>query len=229
MNLTQCSDIPTGLVLNTNGTSVAAQNYNVTAISVAAGLTAAGTNAVVPATGVNANYLGNDVFTNTGANPLTVTYTVVPVSSANCPGDPLNVVVTINPEPVVSNALNATVCSDVNIALTLNTNGTSVAAANYNVIAQSIAGGLTVGAGNAVVPANNVAANYLLNDVYSNTGNLPLTVTYTVVPTSAPSCAGDAKIITITINPEPVVSTGLDATVCSDATTGLILNTNGDS
>jgi hypothetical protein len=220
LNLIQCSDIPTSLVLNTNGSSVSAQNYNITAISITAGLTAAGTNAVIPATGVNANYVGNDVFTNKGANPLTVTYTIVPVSAANCLGDAATVVVTINPEPVVSNALNTAVCSDVAIGLTLNTNGTSVAASDYNIISNTIAGGLTAGAGNAVVPANNVAANYLINDVYTNSGALPLDVTYTVVPRSADLCLGDAKIITITINPEPVVSTGLDAIVCSDLAIG---------
>ncbi|MBL7871313.1 MAG: gliding motility-associated C-terminal domain-containing protein [Cyclobacteriaceae bacterium] len=229
LNLTQCSDVPTALVLNTNGSSVAAQNYNITAISLAAGLTAAGANGAVPATGVNANYLGNDVFTNTSASPLTVTYTIVPVSAAGCLGDPANVVVTVNPEPVVSNSLNGAVCSEINIGLTLNTNGTSVAAADYTIISRSMAGGLIAGAGNAIVPANNVAANYLVNDVYTNTGGLPLDVAYTVVPRSAALCLGDAKIITITINPEPVVSTGLDAIICSDAATGLTLNTNGSS
>jgi gliding motility-associated-like protein len=228
LNLTQCSDVPTGLVLNTNGSSVAAQNYNVTAVNLQAGLTAAGTNAAFPATGVNANYLGNDVFTNTGSIPLTVTYTIRPVSAAGCLGDPASVVVTINPEPVVSNSLNTTVCSDINIGLTLNTNGTSVSAADYDIVSRAIPGGLTAGAGNAVL-ANNVAANYLVNDVYTNTGNLPLDVTYTVVPRSSALCLGDAKIITITINPEPVVSTGLDATICSDAAIGLTLNTNGTS
>jgi gliding motility-associated-like protein len=228
LNLTQCSDVPTGLVLNTNGSSVAAQNYNVTAVNLQAGLTAAGTNAAFPATGVNANYLGNDVFTNTGSIPLTVTYTIRPVSAAGCLGDPASVVVTINPEPVVSNSLNTSVCSDINIGLTLNTNGTSVSAADYDIVSRTIPGGLTAGAGNAVL-ANNVPANYLVNDVYTNTGNLPLDVTYTVVPRSAALCLGDAKIITITINPEPVVSTGLDATICSDAAIGLTLNTNGTS
>ncbi len=229
LNGTVCSDIPTGLVLNTNGTSVAAANYNITGVTIAAGLSAAGGNAVIPATGVGVNYLANDIFTNTGALPLTVVYTVVPVSAAACAGDPVSVTMTINPEPVVSASLDASVCSDVATALTLNTNGTSVAAATYNITASTVAPGLVVGGANAVVPAFAVAANYLAGDVFTNTTGAGLQVTYTVVPVSAAGCIGNSRVITMTINPEPVVSTLLNATVCSDAVTGLVLNTNGSS
>lgn len=229
LNLSVCSDLVSGLVLNTNGTSVAAMNYNITAISIGGGLTPAGGNATVPATGVGVNYLANDRFTNTNALPLTVVYTVVPVSAAGCLGDPVNITVTVNPEPVVSSSLDATVCSDVATSLTLNTNGTSVAAQTYNITGMTVAGGLTPGGGNAVVPASGVAANYLANDIFTNTTNGQLTVTYTVIPVSAAGCLGDAKVIVITVNPEPVVSAGLDATVCSDNNIGLVLNTNGVS
>jgi len=228
LNLTQCSHVATGLILNTNGTSVAAQNYNITSVTIAGGLTAAGTNAAFPASGVNGNYLANDIFTNTGSSPLTVVYAVVPVSASGCLGVSVNVTVTINPEPVVSTTLNTTVCSEVAIGLTLNTNGTSVAAANYNVISILVPGALVAGGGNAVA-ANGVAANYLSNDVYTNTTGSPLNVTYTVVAVSAPGCLGSSQNITVAINPEPVVASGLDATVCSETATGLTLNTNGSS
>lgn len=229
LNLSVCSDLVSGLALNTNGTSVAALNYNITTIAMAAGLTAAGGNAAVPAVGVGVNYLANDRFTNTGALPLTVVYTVVPVSTAGCLGNPQNITVTINPEPVVSNSLDATVCSDLATGLTLNTNGLSVAAQNYNITASTVAGGLVAGAGNAVVPAVGVPANFLANDIFTNTTSGQLTVTYTVVPVSAAGCLGDTKVIVITINPEPVVSAGLNNTVCSDNNIGLVLNTNGVS
>ncbi len=229
LNTTVCSDVATGLNLNTNGVSVGALDYNVTGRSIAAGLTAAGTNVAVPATGVGSNYLANDKFTNTGAVPLDVTYTVVARSAAGCLGDPQVITITISPEPVVSNTLNATLCSDLTIGLVLNTNGTSVAAANYNVNSITISAGLAAAAGNAIVPASGVGVNYLANDIFTNTGNLPLTVVYNIVPVSASGCLGDSKSVTITIDPEPVVSTTLDASVCSDISTGLTLNTNGVS
>ncbi len=229
LNTTVCSDAVTGLVLNTNGTSAIAASYNITARAIDPGLIAAGTNVAVPFNGVAANYLAADRFTNTGALPLTVTYTVVGLSGTGCAGNPQAITVTIQPEPVVSNALNLSQCSDVAIGLTLNTNGTSVGAATYNITARSVSGGLTIGGSNAVITANGVAANYLAADVYTNTGALPLTVTYTVVPVSAAGCAGDPLVVTVTINPEPVISTTLDASLCSDLAVGLTLNTNGSS
>ncbi|MFN7652299.1 MAG: PKD-like domain-containing protein [Cyclobacteriaceae bacterium] len=229
LNLTQCSDVATGLSLSTVASSVAAQNYNISLVSIAAGLTASGTNATLPATGVNANYLANDRFTNTTAGDLTVVYEIVPVSASGCLGNPVQVTVTIRPEPVVATTLNSTICSDQVIALSLNTNGTSVAAVSYEITSVSIAAGLVPDPANAVIPASARPAGYLSNDKYTNTGSLPLTVVYTVSGTSGAGCLGDSRTITITINPEPVVSTLLNTTVCSDANTGLNLATNGTS
>jgi gliding motility-associated-like protein len=229
LNTQTCSGVTAGLILNTNGTSVVAQNYNITAITVAGGLIVSGTNATVPASGVNANYLSNDVFKNTGASNLTVIYSVVPVSAAGCAGNPVNVTITIQPEPVVSSSLDETVCSKTPINLVLNTNGTSVAAASYNAIASAVDPGLVADGGNATVPASGVTASYFINDKFVNTTNSVLTVTYTVIPKSAANCLGAAKTITVNINPEPVVANGLDNTVCSDTSIGLTLSTNGSS
>jgi hypothetical protein len=211
LSATVCSDLTLGLTLNTNGSSVAAANYNVTARTISAGLTAAVTNAAVPGTAVAANYLLNDRFTNTGALPLTVTYTVVGVSADGCVGNPQVITITINPEPVVSATLDKSVCSDTPLALTLNTNGSSVAAASYDITARSVAVGLSPAVGNAAAPASGVGVNYLASDEFTNTGNTPLTVGYTVVPISADGCLGDPRIVTVTINPEPVVATSLNA------------------
>lgn len=229
LNRTVCSDLATGLILNTNGSSVAALNYNIVSITVASGLVAAGTNVSIPASGVNANFVANDKFTNIGASALTVVYRVVPISASGCLGAAVDVTVTINPEPVVSTTLDAIVCSGATTALTLNTNGSSVAAANYNITARTIAGGLVADIANAVIPATGIAAGYLSGDKFTNTGATALGVTYTVIPVSADGCLGKPHVITITINPEPVVSTTLNATVCSDIATSLTLATNGTS
>ena len=225
---TRCSGIATGLTLNTNGSSVAAANYNVTVINVAPGLTPAGGNAAI-ANGVVPNYLAGDFFTNTGALSLNVVYTVIPVSGTGCLGDPKNITFTINPEPVVSATLNATLCSDVATGLTLNTNGTSVAAASYNITSVVVAPALTAALANAVVPANGVAANYLATDKFTNTTGATATVVYNVVAVSAGGCVGGSRSITMTIQPEPVLASGLNKTVCSGAAGGITLNTNGTS
>jgi PKD-like domain len=225
-----CSGIATGLTLTTNGTSIAAASYRVTLISIDAGLVAAGTNAAAsPVVGQTATYLSSDVFTNTTSSPLNVSYTIVPRSAAGCLGDARIVTITINPEPVMSNSLDNAICSDLPTGLLLSTNGSSVGASSYNITVRSISGGLIPNVANAAVPASLVPFNYLSSDVFTNVGTLPLTVAYTVVPVSSSGCLGASKIVTLTINPEPVVSTTLNTSVCSSVPIGVTLNTNGTS
>ncbi|MEQ9209975.1 MAG: PKD-like domain-containing protein, partial [Pseudomonadales bacterium] len=181
-----CSSLPTGLTLNTNGTSVAAANYNIQTITVPGGLTPGGANLPVPANGVAANYLANHTFRNTGPVALNVIYRVVPVSGAACLGDFLDITVTIDPEPVVDPTLNATVYSDDISGILLNTNGVSVAATNYDITLISQEAGLvgvpTTGPG--------LAPNAIQNDIFNNTTAGPLKVTYEVTPRSAIGCVG---------------------------------------
>lgn len=229
LNATVCSDIPVGLVLNTNGTSIGAANYNIVSRIVAGTLTPV-TQVAVPATGVADNYLQNEVYSNTTNGPLTVQYVVEARGTINnCLGDQRTITITINPEPVISPTLNATVCSNDVVNLILNTNGTSVGAASYEIMSRTVAGVLNP-ITQVAVPQAGVAANYLQNEVYENTTNASLTVQYQVraVGTTG-ACTGDPRIITITIDPEPIVSPALDASVCSDNTVNLVLNTNGTS
>ncbi|MFZ5973667.1 MAG: PKD-like domain-containing protein, partial [Bacteroidota bacterium] len=224
-----CSDQIVDLVLANAGGSVAASGYNITNRVVDGGLTPV-SQVTVPTNGVAANYLRNEIYRNTTSGNLDVAYTIVPVGSINgCNGDPVVVTITIQPEPVISPLLDRTVCSDAIVNLTLATNGASVNALDYNVVNRTVAPGL-VPVAQVGVPANNVAANYLQNEIYRNTTNAALTVQYEVQATGTiGGCLGDTRIVVVTINPEPVIATTLDANRCSDATVGLMLNTNGVS
>lgn len=227
LDLTACSGLETGLVLNTNGVSVAAATYNVTNISVSGGLVPRVGNAIV-ANGVGASYLQNDAFTNTTSGPLNVNYTIRPVSAAGCLGDAVIVVLTVNPEPVINLGLNRTVCSDEVAGITLNTNGVSVVAADYDILNITVPAGLTPGAGNVAI-ANGVANNYIFSDTYENHTSTPLQVIYEVRGRSADGCFGANRNIILTVNPEPVINPALNATVCSDVASGIVLSTNGSS
>ncbi len=101
-----CSGDITGIVLTVQGGSVAATNFDISAVA-DPGLVG------VPTTGnnLNQNAILNDIFQNTTAGPLQVTYTIVPKSSLGCAGDPVNVNVTVEPSPEVVN-INRTECSD---------------------------------------------------------------------------------------------------------------------
>ncbi|GAI55209.1 unnamed protein product, partial [marine sediment metagenome] len=60
----------------------------------------------------------------------------------------------------------------------------------YNINNINIASGLTPDPGNATT-GNNLAADVLASDIFTNTTGIPLTVSYDVVPVSADACEGD--------------------------------------
>ncbi|MFK7969877.1 MAG: PKD-like domain-containing protein [Bacteroidia bacterium] len=226
LNNNTCSDVASGLDLNTSLVSLPGNNYNIVSITVDPGLVAAGTNATVGDAQAD-NVLAGDIFTNTGDAPLTVVYEVSPTSSDLCRGDTISVTLTINPEPVASANLDATVCSDNAAGITFNTNGTSVAAANYTIVSITPAAGLVAAAGNAMT-GEAQAASAIAADSYTNTGAVALDVAYEISPVSADGCRGDTITVTLTIDPEPVLA-DLDAIVCSELPSGIVLNTNGVS
>jgi len=214
-----CSDVAIGLTYSVEAGSVAATTYNVNSITPAGALTAAAGNAAA-ANGVMANHNAADEFTNTTAGPLNVTYNVTPITAAGCLGQPENIVVTINPEPVMSNSV-ADQCSDVASGITMAVDGGSVAAAGFNVTAvvdTDLTGTATVG--------NGLAAGALATDAFNNVTDGDLDVEYTVVPVSADGCEGDAVTITFTVHPEPLGFNDTEDGICSGDATNYNLQTD---
>ena len=206
---TVCSDEAAAITLSVAAGSVAAATYNIININNNGLSPSAGAPAV--GTGFSSNVLADDAWTNkTGAN-VNVVYTVVPVSGLGCQGDPVNVTLTVRPEPVLAN-LNTTRCSDTPLGFNLSVAAGSVAAASYN-ITNINANGLTASAG-APATGTGLAANVIADDAWTNTTSAPVDVVYTIVPVSAATCIGDAYTMTITVNPEPVGSDDL-VTICS--------------
>jgi gliding motility-associated-like protein len=216
--VTRCSDTGVGVPLSTSATAVAASSYNISTAN--GGLTqSAGT--VSAGNGKAANELVDDVWRNTGLNPVDVVYTVRPVSAAGCIGDPFTITVTVDPEPVGANST-TTRCSDDLVGVTLTTNAGSVAASTYDILVN--ANGLTLSAGVASAGTGK-AANELADDVWTNTGLNPVNVIYTITPVSAALCEGNSFTITVTVNPEPVGANS-SATKCSDEVLGINLTTS---
>ncbi len=215
---TVCSDAPSAITLSTAAGSVAAATYNITGIN-ANGLTAsAGSPAV--ANGQAANVIADDAWTNKTAANVNVVYTVVPVSGANCQGNPLTVTLTVQPEPVLA-ALSTTKCSDEVLGFNLSVAAGSSAAASYNITAIN-PNGLTASAG-APATGNGLAANVIADDAWTNTTAAAVNVVYTIVPVGTNGCVGDSYTMTIAVNPEPTLAT-LDATKCSDEALGFNLS-----
>lgn len=53
----------------------------------------------------NSDALVGDTWINSGITPSTVTYTMIPISGMECLGDPFQLVVTVNPLPVIESAI----------------------------------------------------------------------------------------------------------------------------
>lgn len=170
-------------------------------------------------TGGAANGTGNVTGTlqNLTGSVLNAVFTVTPASGSSCVGSTFTITVPINPQPVGANVTRPAVCSDVPFSLNPQDNITNLVPSTFTWTA-TYAPGITGGSGAGVGP--------LAETLHNETGG-PLNAIYTVTPTSADGCVGNPFIITLPVNAEPVMNPNLDATVCSDAITNIVLSTNG--
>ncbi|MBU6261747.1 MAG: PKD domain-containing protein, partial [Bacteroidetes bacterium] len=147
---------------------------------------------------------------NTTNAPQTIVYTVTPTSGAagNCVGATFTITITVNPIPVIPNAI-ANICSGN--AFTITPSGTSgstivpsgttytwTVAANSNVTGQS----------NQFIDQNSIS------QTLTNTTNASETVIYTVTPL-ANGCAGNNFTVSVVVAPKPIIA-NMTATICSD-------------
>ena len=158
-----------------------------------------------------------DVLTNVTSMPQIVVYTVTPTSSSSCIGDPFDIEVTVNPEPVGSNLVTMT-CSDVALnvdlsnQLTNNLTGVTfmwMATDNPNVT------------GETTTPST---ANSI-SDNLNNVSGSDQMVTYTITPSSAEGCEGDPFMVTVTVKSEPVGDATATYMTCSDVALNINLQT----
>ncbi len=204
-NETICSSNSTDITLSStvSGTTF---YYAAPTISGEAGNITGGTARTSPGSAANIT----DNLVNTTAVDQTATYTVYPIFEG-CVGTPLEVLVTVEPEPRVANQT-LTVCSNEALAFTLPA-GTGVAATSFNITAIN-QNGLTASAGNPAT-GNGLLANEIEDDAYTNATTAPVNVIYTVVPVADNGCVGAEFTVTATINPEPQVSDVGNALFCN--------------
>ncbi|MTI19656.1 hypothetical protein E1176_01340, partial [Fulvivirga sp. RKSG066] len=219
---TVCSNENAQINFAVDGTSpVSANSYRIENIQVSPGLSAIVFNSTTPRT-VPAGDIFNDVFENTTGGPLTVRYTVIPISGDNCPGNSEVINLTVDPEPILDNNLNNIVCSNEVAAITLAVETGSSIASGYNIIGITIPADITPGAGNLVtpgtIPLNNQANNILSNELFENTTGGLRTVEYEVVPVgnTAESCTGNSMMVQLTVQSQPFGSDITVAAECSD-------------
>ncbi|MGE0772134.1 MAG: PKD-like domain-containing protein, partial [Cyclobacteriaceae bacterium] len=209
---TRCSDVVLGpaFTLSTNGTSVSAASYTI-AVNPNGLTQSGGTNSV--GSGKASNEIADDVWNNqTGAN-VNVVYTVTPLGSNGCIGQPFIVTATIQSEPVSTAPIaGPSTCSDVAIGYNLTVSGAST----YNISTNS--NGLTQ-SGGTVSAGTGKAANELADDRWNNITLANVNVVYTITPVSPLGCLGDVFTVTVPIRPEPRGGNDITA-ICSKASVG---------
>ncbi|WP_299675615.1 PKD-like domain-containing protein, partial [uncultured Dokdonia sp.] len=157
-----------------------------------------------------------DTYINTTGNNVIITYSLTVTNPTACAGETFDVIVTVAPEPEISNTLDTTVCSDTPIGVTLEVSSSSIPADAFRLVSINPSVGLVAGGSNAVITSG-VSATAIENDVFTNLTNASLTVDYTVQATSSAGCEGQPKTFTITIEPASQVDAGpATASICSD-------------
>ncbi|MDO9185785.1 MAG: PKD-like domain-containing protein [Bacteroidia bacterium] len=154
----------------------------------------------------------SQALTATATTAGTAVYSVIPTASG-CPGTPILVTVTVNPQPLaIACPSDVTICSGdaTSIALTSDVTGTTFA---WTMV-QSLATGASAGSGSTIA------------QTLTATSTSPGTVTYTVTP-SATGCSGTPIVVNVTVNPKPVVTaTPAAQTICSGNLTFIALSSN---
>ncbi|NOT50058.1 MAG: HYR domain-containing protein [Chitinophagaceae bacterium] len=160
----------------------------------------------VAVTGIAASGSGDisGVLTNTTAAPVTVTFTITPVTFGSCNNTVYTATVLVNPAPdAVATPSSQSICSGATIttiALTGAVSGTSFDWTRDNT--GTVTGIAASGSGD-------------ISGALTNTTNAPVTVTFTITPT-ANSCPGAAITATVVVNPIPdAVATPSSQSRCS--------------
>uniref|UniRef100_UPI0037C0B3B5 beta strand repeat-containing protein n=1 Tax=Flavobacterium sp. TaxID=239 RepID=UPI0037C0B3B5 len=149
----------------------------------------------------------SDVFVNNTNSVQTAIYTITPIVGT-CPGNTFELVINVNPEPYVNNAI-FYVCSGENINfLPTDGNGNIVpVGSTFSWGLPSTSGGIT--GANAQINAAS------FNQTLINTTNGVQTATYNIAVNYG-TCVGNTFTVTFFINPKPIVSAApITQTICS--------------
>ncbi|MFN8318494.1 MAG: PKD-like domain-containing protein [Saprospiraceae bacterium] len=165
--------------------------------------------------GIHRAIINNDNFNNVTSLHDTVRYRIIPITSVatgSCAGDTFQVKVPVYPEPVGAGSTE-TACSGVTFNFDLNENLTNLGAYpnpadddlepvtfNWQITSMTPAP-FAVGAA-----VGDTGSGATLTDNVTNIFNFPLTVNYTVTPTSTFGCAGTPFVVSVVVNNKPLVT-----------------------
>ena len=144
-----------------------------------------------------------------------VTYSVTPVSGddGNCIGAPFNVVVNVNPKPIIDDITLDPICSGGGFTYDPTNDSENIVPSNttYNwTVSVSNPEALGYTTPSLPYPTSITQSNLTVEDE-------PVIFIYTVTPTSGDdgNCIGEPFDITIQVNPTPIISSVILDTICS--------------
>ncbi len=165
----------------------------------------------------------SQLLTNTTNAAATLTYSVIPKSGAagNCIGSPFNVVVSVNAKPVIGNQTRD-ICSGGAFNVALTNGGSTIIPSGTNYIWF-----VSVNNSNITGQSDVNIGQSSISQTLTNNTNVTQQITYTVTPKSGATgqCVGATFLVTVTVNPKPVITTQTQ-TICSNATF-MIMPLNG--
>ena len=220
LNKTLCSSTAINLTLAVAPGSVTADYYLILSRTLDAGLSADALNAVInPVLAAPAGYLASDKYLNLTGVPRDVTYRVRPVHAPDCFGAPVDVVITVNPEPYIVPAQTQVICSGIAIGKEILLSPANIpAGTKFNWPVPTMDDGSVQGTAGVNVTAE-PAGKLHINDVINNFSPAPVTATYYITATSTLGCSGSAIPVVVTIKPEPMPKpvTGRDKICINEA------------
>ena len=137
--------------------------------------------------------------TNTSNIPQTVVYTVVPTSGVqgNCDGDPFTITVVVNPEPMMDNVLNQTICGGTALATPIYNSDVSGVTYSWELTSTNIPAEISG------YPSPN-GTGELTGSVIQNSGDTTFTLTYNL-SVFYDGCLGNTVPFSVTVDPAPTV------------------------
>lgn len=195
---TICSGATSGVALSSNP-SGATFNWTALATNVIGGSSGTGSS-IAQTLNATSTSVGNVIYT-------------VTANIGACIGAPQDIVVTVNPLPVVTTSPSTqTICSGTPANISFSS--TPLGATFAWTVTQTGASGASAGSGNSV------------SGTYSTSGLAVGTIVYDVVPTLN-GCVGQPVSAVININPSPVViATPASQTICSGDQTNIVLTSS---
>ena len=204
LNRTVCGNSLTGLILRDAPGSVNADYYNVLNVTLDPGLSSNPGNAPVPNMAAPANYLSNDRYTNNTGVEKNVIYTVQPVRAPDNFGDPVNIIITIHPQPAIIPGQHMSVCSGRPIDKEILLSPANIPTGTMFSWNSPIMSDASVQGTNGINVAADPAGKIHINDIIVNASGVPITATYNITPLSSHGCLGTTIPVVIIVNPEPV-------------------------